>query len=273
MSVLIIGNGFDRNLGFPTGYTDFIKSDQFRGITQNGIVEHLENEQDLNNWIDIENEFQRFSLRFTKKYGPDEKREVVKGWYLEIVNALIGYLNTIDYSKYDRNSEAFKLLQKLVGNSAIFDFNYTPSVSLILKELGYDSNNYLHIKVHGKLEDKSIVFGVSDDCDIYEEHNFFRKSTNKNYPAIDFTDEMRSEIHIFGHSLGNMDYDYFKDFFTKVVNVYDDNDRFKYNHTKFHIYYKGDNDRDAINDRLFDLTDNRLAVFKKHIQFNEIECQ
>jgi hypothetical protein len=286
MSVLIIGNGFDLNLGFETGYKHFIESEQFKNLLpQNEIAKQLKNNHELHNWIDIENEFQKYSDNFNANISRGihaselPKREKVKEWHSKIVKALIDYLNTIDYTKYERNSEAFKLLQKLASDTInpdffpnplvlnIFDFNYTPSVSLILKELGYGSK-IRHVKVHGSLEDSNIVFGVSDDCDIYTEHNFLRKSATKNYPAADFTG-MRGKIHIFGHSLGNMDYDYFKDFFTKVVYP-----GLNFGDSEFNIYYyKGDNDRDAINDRLFDLTDKRLAVFKKNIRFNEIECQ
>jgi hypothetical protein len=297
MSVLIIGNGFDLNLGFPTSYKQFLNSTYFKKLLeeQNSIAEHLNSVQELNNWIDIENEFQKYSDKYNPRRGrlipsPPEKIDV-KNEYLGIVNALISYLNSIDYSKYKKDSEAFKLLKRingLKGGSIIYDFNYTPSVSLILKELGQedddifglDDDRVSHIKVHGSLEDRNIVFGVSDGCNIYPEHNFFRKSTTKNYPAINFTTELKygshkgnfggitpGEIYIFGHSLGNMDYDYFKDFFTDVVK----GPKREFFH--FNIYYKGDNDRDAINDRLLALTDNHLADFKKHLEFIEIECR
>jgi hypothetical protein len=279
MSVIIIGNGFDRNLGFPTGYPDFLKSEQFQNLLdqKNGIAVHLESVNSLQNWIDIENEFQKYSDSFNNTYGPSHQKESVKRWYLEIVNALIEYLNTIDYTKYDKNSEAFKLLQSIDKVTYICDFNYTPSVSLIAKELELD-NRVAHIKVHGGLEDKNIVFGVSDGCDIYKEHNFLRKAATKNYPAIDLADGLREpdEIHIFGHSLGNMDYDYFKPFFTYIANLdptmYEHRLERKYRARELTIYYK-DNDRDFIIDRLYDLTDYKFAEFSKHIQFKEIACQ
>jgi hypothetical protein len=293
MSVLIIGNGFDRNLGFPTGYGNFIESEQFRSITQNNIAERLKREKRLHNWIDIENEFQKYSDEFNIPQGPNKVKNLrgipkvkVKEWYLEIVNALIDYLNTIDYTKYDRNSEAFKLLQKINGGSVIYDFNYTPTVSLILDELGhkvvheedtfgYNNNSVGHIKVHGRLEDRNIVFGVSDDCTIYGEHNFFKKASNKNYPAVNFDTVLQQEddiIYLFGHSLGNMDYHYFQPFFNYILNQHPKRESGGYT-TQLYLYYKGESDWDDINDRLIELSQNRLTDFKRNIQFQPIECQ
>jgi hypothetical protein len=283
MSVLIIGNGFDLNLGFETGYKHFIKSEQFQKLLEqkNGIAQYLKSAQVLNNWIDIENEFQKFSNSFNNKYGPSYQTDIVKGWYLEIVDALVNYLSTLDYTLYDRNSVAFKLLQNLAGDTlnpdffpnpvvlSVFDFNYTPSVSLILKELGYESK-IRHVKVHGGLEKRDIVFGVSDNCDFYSDHIFLLKSALPTFPAINFTTELKDsrEIHMFGHSLGNMDYRYFKDFFTDVVQA----GRY-YNGTKLNIYYKEDNDWDSISKRIFNLTDGQLGRFRENIKFLPVKCQ
>jgi len=57
--VVIIGNGFDLNLGRKTSYKDFIQSDQFKELIQskNSLCIDLNNQLQERNWVDIEMEF------------------------------------------------------------------------------------------------------------------------------------------------------------------------------------------------------------------------
>ena len=63
-TAIIIGNGFDINLGLPTGYEDFIVSPQFERLINNDnqLAIHLKNSYALKNWIDIEKELALYSL-------------------------------------------------------------------------------------------------------------------------------------------------------------------------------------------------------------------
>ncbi|MCK5738176.1 hypothetical protein KAH55_03300 [bacterium] len=62
-AVLIVGNGFDLNLGFKTGYTDFIKDENFKMLlkSENDLAKYLNNKNNLQNWIDIECELENYS--------------------------------------------------------------------------------------------------------------------------------------------------------------------------------------------------------------------
>ena len=56
--VLVIGNGFDLDLGLPTKYSDFIKSLCFDELCEkdNKLANHLREVHDVKNWIDVEEE-------------------------------------------------------------------------------------------------------------------------------------------------------------------------------------------------------------------------
>ena len=57
--VLILGNGFDLDLGLKTSYSDFMDSDDFKAIVDNNyFARYLEEKRSElgGNWIDIENE-------------------------------------------------------------------------------------------------------------------------------------------------------------------------------------------------------------------------
>jgi hypothetical protein len=62
---IVIGNGFDINLGLPTSYADFVKSTHFDDMVKRGneLAKHLKSKFELQNWIDIENELKSYSLK------------------------------------------------------------------------------------------------------------------------------------------------------------------------------------------------------------------
>ena len=61
--IIIIGNGFDLNLGLNTSYYNFIKSSHFIRLVKlkNHLAVYLNNINNLNNWIDIEKELKNFA--------------------------------------------------------------------------------------------------------------------------------------------------------------------------------------------------------------------
>lgn len=66
--ILIIGNGFDLNLGFQTSYNDFLSSDEFKMLADgdNQLAYYLSEtnrhcQQTNINWVDIEHELKTFS--------------------------------------------------------------------------------------------------------------------------------------------------------------------------------------------------------------------
>lgn len=63
--IIIIGNGFDLNLGLKTSYNDFIKSNYFESLLEedNSLAWHLSDQTQLNNWVDIENEITNYSTQ------------------------------------------------------------------------------------------------------------------------------------------------------------------------------------------------------------------
>ena len=94
-TLLIIGNGFDLNLGLKTGYCDFIKSDYFKKEVNNNnqLCKYLLNQQELYNWIDIENELKKYSTK------TDSQPKQVKQDFKNLSASLIDYLSSLPYDK------------------------------------------------------------------------------------------------------------------------------------------------------------------------------
>ena len=88
--VLVIGNGFDLDLGLPTSYKDFIHSPFFYEFLENAnilryhrisidegnIFKYLQRQLNLNNWIDIEAELKRLATNTDKVFDESQGRAI-----------------------------------------------------------------------------------------------------------------------------------------------------------------------------------------------------
>ncbi|KKB59957.1 AbiH family protein [Parabacteroides goldsteinii] len=248
-TLLIIGNGFDLNLGLKTGYCDFIKSDYFKKEVNNNnqLCKYLLNQQELYNWIDIENELKKYSTE------TDSQPKQVKQDFKNLSASLIDYLSSLPYDKINKESIAYQIINDLCKmDIVIIDFNYTPTTKILYPEKKI-------IKVHGSIENKDIIFGVEDMADIKKEHIFLKKSYNINFTPIDISNylEISDSIIFFGHSLGETDHTYFKDFFFFPGKSY--NTPLK----EVYISYHGNDSYDNIMMQIDTMSNQNLYEFKK----------
>lgn len=213
-TVIIIGNGFDLNLGLKTSYKDFISSEYFEALIKekNQFCIYLRKKQNFNNWIDIENELKEYSSNvFT-----DSNRTIFRYEYQQLCNSLCDYLNNLDITSIDKTSKAYNFITRGFNNLLIVDFNYTQSIEYIL-----DLNNLKCdvIKVHGIAKKNKIVFGVEDRASINKGDVFLKKSTClwNDVVNIDGILADAGTIIFLGYSLGETDHHYFSDFFAGLT--------------------------------------------------------
>jgi hypothetical protein len=306
-TLLIIGNGFDLNLGLKTSYSDFLDSPQFEKLIQekktNYFALHLILQRQLEGWVDVEDEIHNYILSgdpklevageiYISKQGVSSPMHLPRNnkyrlnfiqEYIDVQNALKDYLKTQEIDSQDdlSKSAAFQLISKLgnIQNLYVIDFNYTLTFEALLsKEYVSDNkvyNNVLHI--HGSLrKENDIVFGVQDD--LKEEEQLLPKYvrvykssspyTNAN-GVNDLFDKCR-HIIFFGYSLGETDSSYFKDFFRNLSkkNVISEKE--------IDIFYYNDDELDKINNRIRDLADGHVLDIRRNhnvslIPVNELD--
>lgn len=264
---LIIGNGFDLNLGLPTSYGNFVESEQFNDMVARGnkLAIHLRSKYELQNWIDIENEL--------KSYSMENDDSSFKFNYELLTYALINYLEKLDYTLIKHSSAAYRIIEsisKAFDRYTILDYNYTESIATILRNQFVDLESIKQnlIKVHGEASKGDIIFGVEDDARIKPEHVFLRKAYPRHYKALNFKSifEKAKRIIFFGHSLGETDHTYFQSLFTNCCqdgSIYHDK---CFNKTFEFIYYKEDGYHKLMQ-QLDELTYHKLTAFK---QFNTV---
>lgn len=218
--VLIIGNGFDLSLGWPTRYSDFANDTGFWPFVQeqnSGLALHLNGRSKLEKWLDIEHELflyasaeSNVSFRGNPNSDYDDFFKVRKGLY--------NYLNDVqERIPISGNSVAAKVLAKVVNNGKfkdIYTFNYT-NLQVIANRIGLGNIQFHY--VHGSIEHQDIILGVDDHKVLVDGYDFLFKTFDKNYPSspIQYSLADANEVIFFGHSLGATDYHYFQNFFKK----------------------------------------------------------
>lgn len=221
--VLILGNGFDLDLGFKTKYKDFLESKYFPSSEDSihgGLIEHIRQASQIKQWFDLENEIKNYAMNNQGKDSSTLKEE-----FNCLSQKLNEYLKSLPYNTYEASSCAYKLLKVLIESQSleIFNFNYTP-----FKDIFFDviKPNISIKHVHGTINDDNIIIGIEDEVEIPEAFCFLLKSHNKHYRSVNLGESLfkNDDVIFFGHSLGLTDYYYFSNFFlTQSGNIRSEN--------------------------------------------------
>lgn len=222
-TILIIGNGFDIDLGWNTRYSDFAQSEEWPFNQSYGLLFGLEGflneKRNTQNWFDLEEALKEYAqIRQEQEFYYDHDVITDKQTFEKLTTGLSDYLKKEEQKPIKTDSAAAKVLQELIHHAhslKIYSFNYT-NLKKIVGELGFNRDlNYEH--VHGSLQDNSIILGIEDKTDLIPGYSFLYKTFNYRYSShpIPYDLQEAKEIVFFGHSLGANDYHYFQSFFQR----------------------------------------------------------
>lgn len=234
--VLILGNGFDLDLGLESKYSDFAKSNEWKELyrikqyarwqgfyNNHSLLSQIEKVQ-YERWLDLEEEIKIFVQQH--KHPLDIFKENNKIDFDALKEALAKYLSRIsDEYKVDTSKLSFALLSAILVNNncikGIFSFNYTDCIKLcnvknnLFKYSRKFGEGLEYTHVHGSL-DEDIVLGcevyngdeINKDYSFMYKYNMLKRSNKiaKNLLEAD-------EVIFFGHSINEMDFCYFRDYF------------------------------------------------------------
>lgn len=217
--VLIIGNGFDLDIGLNTSYKNFIDSGALNKYRNQEIIKILLQTYKAQNWIDVEDFFRSKAISMTN-YAANHILQA----FDYVRESLLMYIKNISYESLNDSPTAIKILKEILeaGDVKIFDFNYTD----LQKICNYYNIPLTHepIYIHGSASNDSIILGFDDDaiprnkdcCRMIKSHSeyFFSANINESLEEAD-------EVIFFGHSLGVTDYHYFRNFFLSQAKIQD----------------------------------------------------
>lgn len=232
---LIIGNGFDIDMGLPSKYSDFADSPEFHDLARRMHDMYFEEERDkslvlqlqraytLSNWFDIEEEIHNYVVNNTAL--DDNMIRLVRSEFEALKKALINYLIRISKDlehKADKNKLSYKLLYFLqdspLSKINIY-FNYTnPELFMEMPTYHVPGKGFFTY-VHGSLRYNDIVLG----CDLQKGEKVNRQlSFMYKYNMLNKANHVArhileaKEIIFFGHSINEMDFCYFREFFKEA---------------------------------------------------------
>ncbi|MDO4971229.1 MAG: AbiH family protein [Bacteroidales bacterium] len=235
MITLILGNGFDIDLGWKTSFKDFFNSlykPEHEGIYISGLEEFIDSsnrDKNYEHWYNLEQQFLDFARKGTAD-AKDDNVEAIKHltwlqqtgnnstFFNQIISKLTDYLAAESNKEINVNSCAINVLRSVIlyGDSKIYTFNYT-DIKKTSEKAGIECNIPVHY-VHGSLKNNDIILGVTDEVDMELGYSYLQKSRNPNFHKSNIEIDLCSsqEVVFFGFSFGRNDHQYLRSFFEYV---------------------------------------------------------
>ena len=231
---LIIGNGFDIDMGLPSRYSDFIRSNEWKGVVKrvegfladssyrnHSLIAQLQLASQDSMWFDIEQEISKF----VKCHPTNSQQEIGEiKWEFDLIKeGLINYLKRITANfTADKNKLSTYLYYRLrecpLTATEIY-FNYTSPQQYLKMPIQleiFNGGQHWFSFVHGSLRENDIVLG----CDLQAGEEVNRQlSFMYKYNMLNRANHVAKnileakEIIFFGHSINEMDFCYFREFF------------------------------------------------------------
>lgn len=222
-NILILGNGFDLDLGLKTKYSDFANSSFWPYSDGNSIPNlerYLEQKRDTEAWFDIENELLNYATTEAQRsYNPFEHAKYNAtedmAYFAKLQDALSKYILKQQQNEIEKESVASQVLRAIINNGyfkSIYSFNYT-NINTIAKKLGINKPKNC-IYIHGNADSNSIILGV-DETKLLKGYELLHKTMSPYYRSHNIFNDLSaaSEVVIFGLSFGKIDYTYLDRFF------------------------------------------------------------
>lgn len=219
--ILVLGNGFDLDLGLNTTYKAFAESESFEELScyaksENLIADLIK--QSSTNWFDIEECITDYVRRkeAAKDFKCVEMDKMFYPYFKQIFANFIEHEFTESPYKDNirKNSLASRIIQEQIDNE-VFDkiysfncFDYSLNDFVSYGKIGDICVDYVHNK------EGHFILGICEDDCTTKDYSFLIKE-NQDYEKTNIVEDLEctTDIVIFGHSLNRIDKGYFEDLF------------------------------------------------------------
>jgi hypothetical protein len=277
--LLVLGNGFDKSLGLPTGYKDFIESEEFNKLyidslkipVNTGLIRTLKEKADLNNWVDVELEIKNFAINLSKHSIDKYQAEKLKIEFESLKKGLCTYLKRcLSRATLNSQNSFSSFAQKFIGKKLnIISFNYTDVFAIAVKQMNlYFSELRSVFNIHGTLNDDNIIFGIdgTNSSSLNNQITFLEKEYSFNYnpTTAGRLFKYSEEIFFYGISLGETDRHYFEPFFHNLLSSQESN--------KVYFSFYEEESYQYLHNRLKEYTNNRMHSLKSRHRISFYDC-
>ena len=227
-TVIILGNGFDIDLGLPTHFRRFLISRRHLPIKTPILNRKIYGDS---RWCDIEGLLRELSINYCQNPSPelleeikDTKMLISRGWAQYLLEE-----TQLEKIHINKESYAYTFIKEVQNKHTWYSFNYTDPF-----HLSGEKNASIINHVHGalipyelspfemhKLHVHELIIGIDYKRlknALRKELEFLVKQKQREYHESKLTETLyEADIVIFyGHSLGITDSDYFEDFFNDL---------------------------------------------------------
>lgn len=228
--IIILGNGFDLDLGWETSYEAFYNKQKLKNFqTDEDDLFQFVIKNAPGNWFDFERTLYEYVQHRAKNpASKDIVQRDIQDYNNSFKIPLMHFISQAAKGEIGKESHAYRLLEAYVEarkgrfstltSNKLYSFNYTPLLNVIRQ---IDANvRATYTPVHGRIEDESIIFGFHDAPDVPREYRSLQKSMDRNYKSSDMvTQSLKADTLVFfGLSLGYIDGVYFKIMFDQLSN-------------------------------------------------------
>lgn len=221
-NVVLIGNGFDLNLGLDTSFKSFFeKYKSYFGMNYNSpenlfmkYVDTLNKDKNfINDWYNIEKLLGDFCIN-NHRHDFRIEYQNLKINLEKFLNEQLNNFNISNKDNFASNLFIYFPTESLL-KTKIINFNYTNTAETLAKNIVHKIPEVTYM--HGKLNDQEnpIIFGINDKIIVNKNYSYIRKGSQINHKIVKNIDALKNakNIFFFGHSLGETDHSYFEGFF------------------------------------------------------------
>lgn len=218
-TLIILGNGFDLDLGWKTSYADFYQArrSSFEKLSEMDYIRDMIKGE---HWYDLEGYIRECIIKTPK----EQIKDLNSFWIICSANLFEYFANFPPIYTTNKESCAYAFLNKVSHRSSIISFNYTNP----FEKEGIKNKATDYIYMHGSLAEANhfsmLKLGV--DRAVLDENiiagdklilPIIKSNENNNKSKILQLLKDSQNIIFYGHSLGQTDADYFKIYFQQIT--------------------------------------------------------
>lgn len=255
MNVLVIGNGFDLDLGLHTTYRDFAESSYWDELyksenrwRKNGLADFIKCQSREKEWFDIEECLAKY-VKEKEKKSLFSLVDQDKHFHQLLERQLSKYLDQeLLNAKLNEQSLANRIIRLNEDNScfdSLYSFNLTEYD--FLGAVDGSEMGYLYDVVNLHVSSKQMILGIGEDDCKSRDYSFLKKVCHAKIPQTNIILDLQKAdiVVVFGHSLNRIDFKYFESYFYRIQ------ERAKLGENSFvYIITKDENSIKSIKDNL-----------------------
>lgn len=225
-TVVILGNGFDRDLGLNLSFGAYCRCPK--------CIAYVERDEDDKPWGDFENDIRKKILAWNDNKDDEVAKSINKEWQAFKMNFSYFFTETVSKEKLSINtlSYAYQMLMNFSKKSEVYTFNYTNPYEYVQIK---NSKKFNH--VHGRyyrdeFNDSMMTISQSHNMIVGIDYKRIPQSVHDNSCLSSIIKQRNPSFHktdieekllnaktviFFGFSMGITDSDYFDDFFTAIT--------------------------------------------------------